>query len=374
MILRFHPCCLAICALALSQFVAVAELVPAVPQQGLLVLANGSVIAGTVVLDGEYYGVLLEKGKLQIRVEQVDFFCETMAEAYARRKARRIGQSPTADTHLEIAQWCLQHGLLEFAMAELAEARTIDPRHPELPLAERRLAQTKELASRKATPVKAGSPVTDVQVRPAVVSEEQEQTSFGEIPLWARTEFIKRIQPMMVHSCANSGCHLPSSPQELRVDRNALNGVGNPDLIHRNLAAVIGEVDLADPEASRLLMLGATAHGKPGAKQSRPLTPHQLEIVRAWVTQLALRETPAEEKVAHEPRVAQIVVGMNSSAQQKYIAQEQTAADSPDPFDPAAFNREHTQPTEEESAVAEATPLPESNPPDATSPTAPPQE
>lgn len=362
MIRRFQPCGLVICALALSNYVAAAELVPAVPQLGLLVLANGSVIAGTVVLDGEYYGVVLEKGKLQIRVDQVDFFCETMAEAYTRRKARRIGQSPTADAHLEMAQWCLQHELFEFAMAEVAEVRTIDPQHRLLPLVERRLAQTKDLASRQATPAKAGSPFTDDRLQPAVASEEQEQTGFGEIPLWARTEFIKRIQPMMVHSCANSGCHLPNSPQEMRVDRNALNGVGNPDLIHRNLAAVIAAVDLANPEASRLLTQGATAHGTPGAEQSRPLTPHQLEIVRAWVTQLALRETPVEKKIDNEPRVAQIVVGMNSSAQQKFIAQEQTTADSPDPFDPATFNSVHSQPVEKNSEATEATPLPEPTP------------
>ncbi|MDZ4657808.1 MAG: hypothetical protein SH868_09560 [Bythopirellula sp.] len=342
----------------MSHFVAAAELVPGVPQRGLLVLANGSVIEGTIALDGDYYGVVLEKGKLQIRVDQVDFFCETMAEAYARRKARRIGQSPTVDAHLEVAQWCLQHGLFEFAMAELAEARMIDPQHPLLSLVERRLAQTKELASRVAPPAAAisddrGSPVVDEHVRPAVASEEA-QTSFGEIPVWARTEFIKRIQPMMVHSCANSGCHLPNSPQEMRVDRNALNGVGNPDLIHRNLAAVIAEVDLANPEASRLLTLGATAHGKPGVEQSRPLTPHQLEIVRAWVTQLALRESPLKE-TEKQPRVAQIVLGMNSSAQQKFIAEEQTAADSPDPFDPAGFNSEEAQPAETPAESTEAT-------------------
>ncbi len=368
MTLQFKPCCLVLCVLALSNFVAATELVPGVSQQGLLVLANGSVIEGTVVLSGDYYGVLLEKGKLQIRIDQVDFFCETMAEAYTRRKARRIDLSSTADAHLEMAQWCLQHGLFEFAMTELVEARIIDPRHPQLLVVERRLAQTKELASRKAPPAEAGSLVFDEQVRPAVASEEQERTGFGEIPLWARTEFIKRIQPMIVHSCANSGCHLPNSPQEMRVDRNALNGVGKPELIHRNLAAVIAEVDLANPEASRLLTLGATAHGKPGAEQSRPLSPHQMEIVRAWVTQLALRETPIEERLDNVPRVAQIVVGMNSSAQREYITREQTAADSPDPFNPAEFNREHVPPAEEESVVVEATPLPESNPPSAESP------
>jgi hypothetical protein len=54
---------------------------------------------------------------------------------------------------------------------------------------------------------------------------------------------------------------------------------------------------------------------------------------------------------------------MNSSAQQKYIAQVQATADSADPFDPAAFNREHTPSADEETAGAEATPRPEPSPP-----------
>jgi hypothetical protein len=309
---------------------------PIVPEEGLLVLANGSIMEGTIARDGDYYRVLLDKGTLRVRVDQVDFFCQTMAEAYQRRQARRLGQMPSADAHVEMAQWCLQHNLMEFAFAELAAARELDPQHTLLPMIERRLAQAMEMAAAKALPP-APEPVVDEQVE--VVNAEM---SFGEIPLWARSEFIKRVQPMMAHSCAKSGCHLPSSPQQMKIDRRALDGVGNPELIHRNLSAIIAEVNLEQPEASRLMTMGAAAHGNVKDGQSRPLTPHQLEILRAWVTQLSVGEAPVKEERETHSRSNQIVVGVNSAAQQKYLKEEQAPTD---PFDPSEFNRQHVSET-----------------------------
>lgn len=320
---------------------------PIVPAEGLLVLANGSIMEGTIARDGDYYRVLLEKGMLRVRADQVDFFCETMAEAYQRRQARRLGQMPSADAHIDMAQWCVQHKLIEFAFAELAAARELDPQHISLPMIERRLAQAKEMSIAKALP-QTSEPIVDRQVKVANV-----EMSFGEIPLWARSEFIKRVQPMMAHSCAKSGCHLPNSPQQMKIDRRALDGVGNPELIHRNLSAIIAEVNLAQPEVSRLITMGAAAHGNTMDGQSRPLTPHQLEILRAWVTQLSVGEAPVKNERDVQSRSNQIVVGVNSSAQKEYIKDEQAAAASTDPFDPSDFNRQNAAEAKAHEATSE---------------------
>lgn len=305
----------------------------AAPQQGFLVLANGSVMEGTVAKDGDYFQVLLEKGKLQVRADQVDFFCLSMEEAYVRRRARKIGTTATVEAHLEMVRWCVQHNLLANAGAELQTAKIRGAKHPQIELVERQLKQSLEQAREFANDTHV---IVDHNVQTATA--ETETTAFGEIPLWARSEFIKRIQPMMAHSCATAGCHLPNSNQSMRIHRNALDGVGNPELIHGNLAAVIEQVDLEKPEESPLLMYGASAHGT-RRQQSRPLTPHQLEILRAWVTQVSLGEPPTQE-AKEEPRVAQIVIGMNSSNQPKPQVTEQEVTAAPDPFDPAAFNTE----------------------------------
>jgi hypothetical protein len=210
----------------------------------------------------------------------------------------------------------------------------------------------------------AANVIVDHSLEPASAEIESDSTPFGEIPLWARSEFIKRIQPMMAHSCATAGCHMPNSSQSMRIHRNALDGVGNPELIHGNLAAVIGQVDLEKPEESPLLMYGAAAHGT-ARQQSRPLTPHQLEILRAWVTQVSLGKPPAEEQTKAESRVAQIVIGMNSSSQPTPKPAEQEGAAAPDPFDPAAFNQEQPGEAAQESDApnsAQSTPAEESTP------------
>lgn len=319
----------------------------AAPQQGFLVLANGSVMEGTVAKDGDYFHVLLEKGKLQVRVDQVDFFCHSMEEAYVRRRARKIGTTSTVEAHLEMARWCVQHNLLANAGAEIQAAKSRDAKHPQVGLVERQVMQANEQARELIT---ANNVIVDHQVQRASAEVEPEGTPFGEIPLWARSEFIKRIQPMMAHSCATAGCHLPNSSQSMRIHRNALDGVGNPELIHGNLSSVIEQVDLERPEESPILMYGAAAHGT-RRQQSRPLTPHQLEILRAWVTQVSLGEPPVEE-AKEETRVAQIVIGMNSANQPKPQATEQEAAAAPDPFDPAAFNSESSSEASQEAVEA----------------------
>jgi hypothetical protein len=339
---------LAVCPLAGTTFAK--EFGTPTPQEGFLVLANGSVIQGVVAEEGAYFHVLLKKGKLQVRVDQVDFFCNSMEEAYVRRKARRIANNATADAHLDLARWCVQHELFACAESELNEARTLDPKHQEIPFVDRQLAQAFELANERSSEVE---PVVDEHIQPAAAFEEQSSTAFGEIPTWARTEFIKRVQPMMVHSCATAGCHLTSSPQQMRIARNALDGVGSPELIGQNLSSVIAQINLAQPESSRLLVMGAAAHGIAASDQSDPLTPHQLEILRAWITQLALREQPAED-IEHEIPSAQVVIGMNSSAQKAALASESSEAASQDPFDPAAFNSEHVQQAEDSSSSEEA--------------------
>ena len=361
MFAKFHRCFLisaVVCALATSA--RAIEPTNSAPQQGFLVLANGSVLKGVVALDGDHYRVLLEKGKLQVRADQVDFFCKSMEEAYIRRKARRIPTNATADAHLEMARWCVQHQLFASAATELQNAQAIDPKQPQLPFVERQITQAQQLAEqREAAPA---SHITDIQVQPAAATVEKEPAAFGEIPPWARTEFIKRVQPMMVHSCATAGCHVLSSSQQMSIERSALDGVGNPEVINRNLISVITQVNFTEPETSRLLAMGAATHGAADGEQSKPLTPHQLEILRAWVTQLALREPPADQEQDSEPSVAQVVIGMNSTAQRAALAAEQPPVASQDPFDPAAFNSEHSRTAEEKSAPAEATSQPSTAP------------
>lgn len=320
------------------------------PQAGLLVLTNGSVLEGVVCLEGEHYRVMLPKGELQVRVTQVDFFCKNLNEAYARRQERSRGNS--VDSHVELAQWCVQQGMLEQAMEEIALARSLDSQHRML-----------EVLTRQVDQLRASTTINvDTELEPSTKSEESESkqdttvSTAHEIPQWARVEFVRRIQPMLIHTCATGGCHYPGSSSKMQLDREALAGIGNPDLIQQNLDSVVQQLSFDDSESSTLLARGITVHGIEGKKQSEAFTPRQIAILRAWFTQLASEQIEMAEPSYTGTRQKESATNPGSIAQHQRASAKSRYTGARDPFDPARFNDHQAVPADIPSA---ATPLPQ---------------
>ncbi len=243
---------------------------------GLLVLRNGNVIEGRVTRLAEYFRVELEHGQLQVRVDQVEMFCETLDEAYHRRREMRVGSM--VDSHVELAAWCLRHELLEFASHELFEARAVDPHHRKLSRLERQLNQAlqREIKSPK------------LPMKQVVASVEQADTSaIKQAPRWARVLFVRKIQPILAKSCA-TGCHQPDSSRQWQLNRLATDGAGHPEATKLNLASVLKQIEFQNAADSPLLRFAHTTHAS-GA--SKPLPAYQLQMFRAWVEQLAMADT-----------------------------------------------------------------------------------
>ncbi len=118
-----------------------------VPIDRVVVLRNGNVLRGEVIRIGDHYRVKIHRGELRIPVSQVEMFCRDLNEAYERRRAARTGFN--ADSHLDLAAWCLRHELLECASRELLDARAIDPGHGRLLRLERRLQYALTVTSKK---------------------------------------------------------------------------------------------------------------------------------------------------------------------------------------------------------------------------------
>src|SRR5207302_4958216 len=80
------------------------------PKAGILVLRNGRVIEGEVTRAGDFYLVTKGEGsELRLKADEVESFCASLLEAY-ELKARRLSGT-SAKPHIELAQWCLRHGL-----------------------------------------------------------------------------------------------------------------------------------------------------------------------------------------------------------------------------------------------------------------------
>ena len=305
---------------------------------GVLVLRNGNVLLGHVVRQKDHYQVEMAHGQLQVPADQVEMFCHNLDEAYAER--RRVRTGSTADSHLELAHWCLRHRLYKHATRELQDARAIDPGHRKLAMLERQLLH----AQQRAAPAKAAVPAAPLLPRNSTKTTQR-------VPQRARAMFVRQIQPMLVKSCAAAGCHQSGLPFQL--NRLAVVGAGHPQATQGNLASTLAQVDRQAPDKSELLSFASTSHGSRGAGSSRPLKPRQIQMLRSWLEQLAatsrgfgFAEESAESLVRSRPLVRSrlTTVVQTASASSRPAQGVRTAnVEIEDPFDPEVFNRQYRQ-------------------------------
>ncbi len=300
---------------------------------GLLVLRNGNLLSGKILRQQDRYRVATATSELFVRADKVEMFCRSIDEVYQRRRLQRTGL--TADSHIELARWCMRNGLLEYAARELLDARTIDPDHRRLLMVQRQLQLA--LENQQSTPQQ----TTQSDEPPAKI----EQQDLEDVPLWARKLFVRQIQPLLVDCCATSGCHQVGSTELLQINRLAVEGPGHPGTTLRNLSAIMKQVNLSEPEESPLLVHAKLAHGKQGTRPPRALERHQYQMLQTWIQQMAVARSNAP---VNEVRLAEYQEASPDDAlplirqalQEEAQAQNEDAASS-DPFDPARFNQQH---------------------------------
>jgi hypothetical protein len=303
-----------------------AKLVAPEAVPGVLVLANGNLLQGKIQLESDVYRVRLPQSEVVVRVAQVDMFCHTTDEAYEQRRLQRAGSS--ADSHVDLARWCLRHDLLEYASRELLEARTIDPEHRQLSQLERQV----QLALRNRPAKDRPNPLLET----AVQKDEDHSKLIEDVPNWARTLFVRQIQPLLVDSCAASGCHQPGSPEQFQLNRLALDGPGHPATTLNNLAATMAQLECASPDDSVLLLRAKTAHGASNSTRSHALQSHQYHMLRLWVEQLALAQQNSTEKAVE--LVAHRSTGPLEAPPLIHRALQESEVTPSDPFDADEFN------------------------------------
>jgi hypothetical protein len=318
---------------------------PATAAEGVLVLRNGNVLAGSVSLAGGHYRVESEGASLQVPVEQVEAACRSLEEAYELRRRDRVGS--TADSHLELARWCLRHDLLDQAAREILDAGTIDGGNPLLAALDLQLRQRLELrASREADREQNDA----ASGAPTVEESHAIQPHNLDPSLEAQEQFVRSIQPMLVHGCATGGCHQPGSRQQMQLDRWALEGRGNAALIRRNLAAVLRQINKDDPPSSRLMQWARQPHGV-GRQVATPLATYQAALLLEWLNQAAgvapdraMEGGAPHEATLNDSAVAQAAAPPSFDPDLLNAAKERLAPRpfAPrDAFDPEIFNRRY---------------------------------
>lgn len=359
-------------ALAVTGMRALADdavVVPATPlrdgESGIVLLHDGGVLEGQITRAADWYVVGRGGGQLQIAASRVEFVGRSLHEAYEYRLQNAT--TPTSESHLALADWCLRYDLVSEAEAELATARSIGAQQSWADLVGRRIAATRVRLASKAAPVLHAEQEANVE------QAAPPRSLSRDLPDGVVELFTRRVQPILVNNCTASKCHQPGGQQAFQLNRALLRGEANRKTTMQNLAATLALVNQARPEASPLLTVPRQTHGGMrgpifGARQEQAF-----KHIADWVT-LVAPQKPAESVANNEPAgVAAVQSSMSpatdassstnpaarttDSAVEPAAAVEEVPSDSlrrphrlrygempkpwqpRDPFDPEIFNR-----------------------------------
>src|SRR5262245_40344147 len=170
------------------------------PEAGVLSLKNGQIIEGNITRAGDYYIVTKGEGsELRLKTDEVEAFCATLLEAYEFKERHLSGLS--ARSHLELAKWCLRHGLYDKCAEQLAAAEHVEPGHP----------QIAELQTRLKLIVETTQPPAPASNTAAGIAPDELEKAVRALPKASVEKFGAIVQPILLNRCGANQCHGPNA-------------------------------------------------------------------------------------------------------------------------------------------------------------------
>ena len=242
------------------------------PQQGVLLLRSGRTLQGRYTRDGDRYYLALPSGEIRIRAGEVEAALPSLDACYRYRRQRV--DAGNVNSHLDLAQWCIEHQLLGPAAEQLGVALALDARHPRVELLERRLTA----ARTQAKPAE----MVEVETEETISAEDLERFC-KTLPDGTLEMFTSSIQPLLQNSCGNAACHGSRSPTAFRMMRAPANQAPSSRLTQRNLYAVLQMVNRESPTSSPLLTVPIRPHGPVDKPLFKPHDAVQYRELVRWV-------------------------------------------------------------------------------------------
>jgi hypothetical protein len=308
----------------------------------VLLLQNERALEGDIARVGDQYRIRRTAGETWVPAGQALSLCQTMPEAFERLRARaNLGD---ADEHLRLAGWCRQYGLRAQALAEVREAVRLRPGHEP----SRRLLTNLERSEWEKPPPPAPRP------------SEPEPPRAPDVDLTADALglFSTRVQPILMNACAS--CHATGRGGAFKLTRAYGIGTADRKTMQQNLAAVIGQLNVRQPQASPLLTKSVSVHG---AMAQAPLRNRQAPAYRTledWVGRTLANNPQLQERLSPPPAALPPALPKPAAPTAKADARPAeeppppaappapkppattfgSPPEPPDPFDPDAFNRQ----------------------------------
>jgi len=240
--------------------------------EGILVMRTGAVVHGKIARSGELYKIVSPYGQMHVPVELVKLRCANLDEAYAKLRETALSHK-SANAQITLARWCLTNHLDRQARQELREALVLEPDRAD---AKRLLRETEDSINSKdnggnATQLAAagrGARTSISSVNSAASSTatgiDNDAVTLGGLSREQALQFTRRIQPLLVNSCASAGCHSRESQSGFRLSHVSPGANSNRNATEQNLAQILEHVDLKKPKASLLLTIPKRHHGRNG--------------------------------------------------------------------------------------------------------------
>lgn len=345
--LTFVVCLLAAAMMSLSMLRA-----QDAPSERLLLLQNGKIVKGVIRKTATGYSVNVTGGQLILPFDEVRLDAADLEDAY--RQQRDTMPDRTAAAHIELARWCMANGLPDQARKELRQALK---REPDSTIAKNMLERINDqLLTTKEVPAVAnrnGQFSMLGGAKPGIPPE-----TLGGLPREAASEYVSKIQPLLVNRCATAGCHAPGSGNSFELMRAKL-GKSSPKVhSERNLAAVLERVDRERPLGSPLLAKVRGESKAFGGRQSHGgLSQEQQQTLRAWIESISKKTTPiAKPKVeVAEDEEATTELTVSSDSTKSFKDRRETPALDEEVADENLFRRLLRELREETSKPDEAT-------------------
>ena len=255
-------------------------------QERIVLLRSGGIQVGRVTKNSIGYMVHQDNGKIQLPDDEVKFVVESLHEGYL--KQRESIAEPTAATHLALANWCVSYRLYDDASVELKWCLKVDPDNE---AAHRLLNQLTDMIRANLAPAEL-KPIPRKTLEGFVQPEVE---SLGGLSPEAALQFVKRVQPLMLHRCGNASCHGLASSQEFRVISSRVSGHGSRRAAEKNLAEIFRQIDFNDVSKSKLLEPLNGSHGGKDAIFVGQNAAEQSKALRTWVQIVAREKRSGDE-------------------------------------------------------------------------------
>jgi len=344
---------------------AIAPSDPEAATDGILVMRTGTVLAGKILLSGDLYEVRSSHGTMSVPTSLVKLRCANLREAYGRLRETALSHR-SANAHITLAKWCLTNQLLKESRQELDDALLLEPDREEAKRLLRNVEETLSSSRKIPGPARDPDPVRTAR-QSGTAGDDAE--ALGGLTHGQALQFTRRIQPLLVKTCATAGCHSLESETSFKLHHVTPGKNANRHATEVNLAEILEQIDVERPRASRLLVIPRGKHGKHGRPVfNGPRGDDQFTELQRWVVEVANDEADRNGKSDVTPQrsrsIRQVSLEDQRSAAESRArsgassghglpvtttfppikpiskdAHRDLPARTEDPFDPAVFNR-----------------------------------